>query len=668
VRAASRLGPLRRWWLDRSMRAKGLTVVAVPLIALVGTVSASLLLQNREAQVRRTAVINLALSDAASQVLTDALNGETAVRAYAATGKPVFLAPYNLVLGRIGHDRQVLRAAAAAEGDPARQHMVDVTAAEKMAQLASVRSAVSRGVRGSDLLPALQAGKVIMDRLRRQVTALAGGPAVLVAAQRREIGGLETAIERLNLAGLALGLLAGIAGVALFTSGISRRVAAAGANADRLGEGQPLEPAGHSGDELGRLADSLVRAERLLASRSAELTAARDEALRATQAKSTFLSRTSHELRTPLNSILGFAQLLEMSDLTDEDGDSASRILSAGRHLLALINELIDIARIESGELSFSVEPVLVAQVVGEVSRLLAPLAAERSITITRQCPHPALAVRADRQRLSQIVLNLASNAVKYNRSGGAITITCRDEGAARASVLVADTGPGMADEDLERIFVPFERLGAEQTGIEGTGIGLPLSKALTEAMGGRLSASSVLGEGSVFTVTLPRAPDVVQAPRRAPGPAPSPGPHAQAGTATRILYMEDNPANVEVVARFLNGRAGFTLQSVASGRSGIDCAVRDVPDIILLDIHLPDIPGDQVLSELRAEPATAAIPVVVLSADATPGAIRRLRARGARAYLTKPLDLAELGDLLDSLTAAGQDPQDQPATRASTR
>ena len=295
----------------------------------------------------------------------------------------------------------------------------------------------------------------------------------------------------------------------------------------------------------------------------------------------------------------------------------------------------------------------------------MSPLAAERSIQIIQDCAHPALAVQADRQRVSQVLVNLISNAIKYNRQGGTITISCQEHGDGQAAIVVSDTGPGISPENIERIFVAFERLGAEQTTVEGTGIGLPLARALTNAMSGQLTASSVPGQGSAFTLTLPRAPDLVYVP--APGVAPAPlaaGRHAPARAGISVLYIEDNPANVEVVTRFLRSRPNTRLRSEVSGRAGLECAVRDMPDIILLDLHLPDMHGDQVLSELKAEPATAAIPVVVLSADASHGVIHRLLASGALAYLTKPIELAELGTLLDTLVAVrAQNQQARPTT-----
>ena len=641
-------------------------MVAVPLIALMGVASANLLLQQSETGERNVSTNARNLSSSASQVLADMLNAETGVRGYAATRDPLFLDPYNLTLTRIDAERRSLRETAVIAGAVRQQQAVDATTGQVLFQLAQLRSAVSHGISIGNLRLALGNEKNTMDLLRRQVASLADHPNDLVAIAHNRITTLQARIELLDIAGLVLALLAGLAGIALFASGIARRVRANAANARRLGDGQRLEPEAEADDEIGQVSDSLIRADGLLARRSDELTTARDEAMTATRAKNSFLSSTSHELRTPLNSVLGFTQLLQMSELSAEDSDAVERILGAGRHLLTLINELIDIARIESGDLSLSVEPVQVCPLIEECGQLMTPIAAERSIRIIQDCPHPALAMNADKQRLAQVLINLVSNAVKYNHRDGLITIACREEGANHASIVVSDTGPGISAENVERIFVPFERLGAEQTAVEGTGIGLPLARALTEAMGGQLTASSVPGKGSAFTISLSRAPDLVQVP--APGLAPA-SPTARrpapAGASIGVLYIDDNPANVEVVTRFLRAKSNFRLRSEASGRAGIESATRDVPDIILLDLHLPDINGDQVLAELKAEPATAAIPVVVLSADASRGVIHRLLASGALAYLTKPIELAELGTLLDTFAAAqAQDQQPQPAIR----
>jgi signal transduction histidine kinase/CheY-like chemotaxis protein len=643
-----------------------MVVVAVPLIALVAVASANLALEHNERQERSVALTASALNTSAQQVLADAVNAETGLRGYAATGDPLFLQPYNLTLMRLPKDRAALRVAAIAEGDSRAERATAATMTKEMAELAQLRSAISAGTSVTALRPALENGKITMDTFRSQIAGLTKDPVAIAPARRAHITQLETAIDVVSIAGLALGLLAGVVGVALFASGISGRVTVAASNADRLGEGQPLEPVRRASDELGRLADSLVRAEKLLVRRTAELITARDDAVMATQAKNAFLSSTSHELRTPLNSVLGFAQLLQMSDLSQEDQEAVERILAAGRHLLTLINELIDIARIESGEFSLSVEPVNVRPVVQETCQLMAPLAADRSIAISQTRPPPGLAVQADRQRLRQILLNLLSNAIKYNRVGGTVIITCQAASPEQVSLTVADTGPGISAANIERVFNPFERLGAERTAVEGTGIGLPLARAFAEAMRGHLTAVSTPGEGTTLTITLPRAPDMAQAQGDDEGGRRT-APDDIGGESIRILYIEDNPVNIEVVARFLRTRPAMRLQSVTTGQAGLEVAIREVPDLILLDLHLPGLHGDEVLRRLRDKPATAGIPVAILSSEASPAVIRRMRSSGVIAYLTKPLDLTELGQLLDSV-AAEHDHHADPATRTPPR
>jgi signal transduction histidine kinase/ActR/RegA family two-component response regulator len=639
---------LKQWWLDRSIRVKGLIVATVPLVALILIVSASLALQSNERQERQVGRNASALSSSADQVLADAVNAETGVRGYVATGNPVFLDPYNLTLTRLAKDLTALRAAARVEGDGGAALVVEASAKTAMQELAEERTAVVDGATGP-LEPELAVEKQTMDTLRGQVADLAAEPTAISAAQRANIDQMETQIDALTIAGLVIGILGGFLGIVLFTAGISHRVIALAGNAERLGQGQPLLPRPAARDELGRLTKALVHAEGVLASRTAELTTARDTALNATQSKNAFLSITSHEIRTPLNAILGFTQLLQLSDLSAEDRDGVERILGAGRHLLALINELIDIARIESGELSLSVEPVLVRPLAEETCQLMATLAAERSITISLCSPEPGLAVLADQQRLRQVLVNLVSNAIKYNRRGGTVKITCQAAGESQVSLVVTDTGAGIQAADLERIFDPFERLGVEQTGIEGSGIGLPLARALAQAMAGQLTAASAPGDGSAFTVTLPRAAvswgqGRVDVPRQAPV-----APLDLSAAPLTILYVEDNPANIEVVARFLRPATNVVLRTAMTGEAGLLAAIHEPPDLILLDMHLPDIGGEEVLRRMRAEPATAGIPVIVLSAEAAPGIIRRMQANGVVGYLTKPLDLAELGHVIES-------------------
>jgi PAS domain S-box-containing protein len=375
--------------------------------------------------------------------------------------------------------------------------------------------------------------------------------------------------------------------------------------------------------------------------------AAQESADTANRSKSEFLSRMSHELRTPLNAVLGFGQLLELESLTDDQQQSVDQILKGGRHLLDLINEVLDISRIEAGELALSPEAVRANELIQETVDLIRPIADQRGIQlVVDRTSDSDCYVFADRQRTKQVLLNLLSNAVKYNRPRGTVAIGCEQPNATRLRITVADTGPGIAAERLERLFTPFERLGAEHTDVEGTGIGLALSQRLSEAMAGSLTATSTLGQGSTFTVELPQVEGPVDRYERLNGDA-EPVDEAP-DHRHKVLHIEDNLSNVKLVERILAQRPDVEVVAAMHGRLGLELAHEHHPVLILLDLHLPDMDGDQVLQRLRDDPITASIPVVMVTADATPGQVQRLLAAGATAYLTKPIDVRDLLHILD--------------------
>jgi signal transduction histidine kinase/ActR/RegA family two-component response regulator len=393
-----------------------------------------------------------------------------------------------------------------------------------------------------------------------------------------------------------------------------------------------------------------ARVEEEVRQRSMELREAKEAADKANAAKSEYLSRMSHELRTPLNAILGFAQLLELEDLGEEQNENLHFILNAARHLLALINEVLDIAAIEAGRLPLSLEPVAVADVVAEAVSLIRPLADQHQVLLVSPPVSCQVHVMGDRQRLKQILLNLLSNAVKYNRQGGRVELECGPAGDDRMRIQVADTGPGIAPEAIDQLFVPFERLGSEQTGVEGAGLGLPLSRRLAEAMGGTLEVATTVGQGSRFFVELPQAEGPVQRAERQQELEEPAQPDPEPTSELTVLYIEDNLSNLQLVERVLSRRPGVRLISAMRPQLGLELAAEHDPDLILLDLHLPDMPGQEVFRRLQAEPRTAQVPVVVLSADARPSLIDELLAQGVRAFMTKPLDVKELLELLQTI------------------
>jgi len=355
----------------------------------------------------------------------------------------------------------------------------------------------------------------------------------------------------------------------------------------------------------------------------------------------------SHELRTPLHAILGFAQLLEKEGQSDDDAESVAQIDRAGKHLLGLINEVLDIARVESGKLALTPEPVNVRETLEETLSLVKPLAAQRGIRL-EPLTGEFCDVLSSAQRFKQVMLNLLSNAVKFNREGGSVAVSCeRFNDCLR--IKVSDTGRGIPPEGVAKLFVPFERLDAGDTVIEGAGLGLSLSKHLVEAMGGRLGVDSEPDKGATFWVELPVIQETSKATARdLDARIPSAAEQPRSAVPRTLLYIEDNLSNLRLVERILARRPEVKLISAMQGSLGIELARQHQPDLVLVDLHLPDIQGDEILRQLRSDPRTEKLPIVIISADATSTEVQRLRAAGASDYLTKPIDMRKFLAFVD--------------------
>ncbi|MES2604765.1 MAG: PAS domain S-box protein [Pseudomonadota bacterium] len=381
-----------------------------------------------------------------------------------------------------------------------------------------------------------------------------------------------------------------------------------------------------------------------------ELQSAKVLAEKANLAKSDFLSSMSHELRSPLNAILGFAQLIESDPVppTASQKRGIDQILHAGWYLLDLINEILDLAQIESGKLSLSLESISLTSILQECEAMIKPQAQKRGISVTFPPLHAQYCVRGDRTRVKQVLINLLSNAIKYNRLDGTVVVSCITDSPARVRICVEDSGEGLTPDKIAQLFQPFNRLGQELNVGEGTGIGLVVSKQLTELMGGVIGVESTVGKGSVFWIEMNRVTELQLAVETAAPITIAPAAVAVAGEMRTVLYVEDNPANLMLVEDLITRRPDIRLLSARDGNEGVKIARASRPDVILMDINLPGISGVKAMKILAEDPTTADIPIIALSANAMPSDIEKGLAAGFFRYLTKPIVVTEFFTTLE--------------------
>jgi signal transduction histidine kinase len=611
----------RHW----SLGFKGGVIIAASLALLLGSAATSYTLERKTAAATADMLRAMQAQADIQRLHTQIAEAATGVRGYLLTGRDDFLTPYGVAVTQLPATLASLQAKVRDTEQAASLRRIAPLLNDKLASLEIMRG--QRNASPVELQRHLRSSKGILDQLRAEIGVMSLRESALV--EQRALA-LQQASNRnmwMTIAVAAAGL-AGAMATLTFTVGLVRRVRLAAENAERLNSDLPLIPAPDTKDELGQLAERLHQASVLLAGRASAAQAA-------SQAKTQFLARTSHELRTPLNAILGYAQLLEAGLKAPREREHAEHIRQAGQHLLSLIDEVLDIGRIEAGKLTLECAPVALAPLIDEAVMLMAPMAQKRAVRLRHDSA--AGAVMADRQRLLQVVLNLLSNAIKYGEQGGDVDIGFgSDPATGTVSIRIDDAGPGITPALRTRLFAPFDRLGAESGKTDGAGLGLAVSKALMQAMQGDIGLEDKAGRGSRFTLTLPAADADAVAGAGADAaiglaaPAvPTPAPAA----ITRSMICVDADAGTRaLIATLMQRRPNWRITAAADKAGGIALARQSPPDLLLVACDLAD-------DAIRALPGE----LVVL------GGAGGEVAEGAPRHLGKPLKVPEFFALLDT-------------------
>jgi signal transduction histidine kinase/ActR/RegA family two-component response regulator len=631
----------QKWWQDLSLNKKGVIVIALPLAILLASLTSLYLHEQKAAALESKLQLALLNQRDIQTIHTQLLEASNGVRDYLLTGEKDFLANYVLANRKLPLMITELNLQLEDDVQKVRLNRIKPLVDKNLRHLNGLANS-NLDAASDTLIQQFNAQSATLDLLRIEIEAMNVNEARLIARDRMAVNiERQRNIKTTLLAALA-GILGAILGMLLFSRTIVKRVKLLRDSAGYLARGEALLLPSSSSDELGELAVELDHASQLVAKSVTEAHQARLEAEEASAAKSVFLSRTSHELRTPLNAILGFAQLLELELPYGKHKESAMMINGAGQHLLKLINEVLDIARIESGNMALELVPVGLSDLLDEAVQFIRPLGRIRDIDIqTNYLPN--IGVIADRQKLMQVVLNLLSNALKYGPVNSTVYLSATSD-EKTVVVEVLDEGAGIPQALQDRLFTPFDRLGAENTKTEGTGLGLALSKQMMLAMQGDINAAN---NKSLFWISLPATQ---LNPKLQTHHTPTVHATLDASSKHKILHIEDNASNRALMEAIIARHQGLRLYTVKSIAEALAFLTQVTPELILLDLHLPDGHGETLVKQLKAREAFQHIPILILSADALPSTIARLTALGVTEYFTKPLDVAVFNQRLNTL------------------
>lgn len=620
-------------WQDLPLGFKGVFVIVLPLAVLLASLASLYIRELESTKLENQLKHALQNQRDIQTVHTQLLEASTGVRDYLLTGDKQFLSIFFEAEKMLPKIIATLEQRLESASQQQRLKLIAPLVAQNIADLEALSNHETE-IASEKLIAQFKSQVDTLNKLRKEIEALNAEEALLVEQDQQKIFLQRQQSIAVTLIATIAGIVGSLMAVWIFSRTIVKRVRLLRDSAGHLARAEALDLPSSSRDELGQLSDELDHASQLLAKNISDAIKARQEAEEASASKSMFLSRTSHELRTPLNAILGFAQLLEQDLPPGKQRDSVSLINGAGQHLLKLINEVLEIARIESGEISLEFTPIAINPMLEEAIHYIAPIGKIRDIEIESNIS-PELWAMANRQKLLQVVLNLLSNALKYGPVNAKVHLNAyrRQD---QIVIEVLDEGLGIPKVSRERLFTPFDRLGAENTKIEGTGLGLALSKQIMLAMHGNIG---VADSKSMFWVEIPACE-----PSKISDVSHQNVTFKQSvklSNKQSILYVEDNMSNRALVEAIIQRQPDLRIHCVATIRDAKQYLNDVKPSLLLIDLNLPDGSGEELVRYVQTEINLTNIPMMILSADALPETISRLNAAGVTHYMTKPLDVA---------------------------